>query len=309
MVIPLIRKSRKYLLLGAKPPGGAPVYTGKLGGRYYRTEDIRGKGKQSKPSPQFQKHAQGYLHHSVRSGVHGPGQYRISHRDGAYHLHFHSPDWSVTHLKSFKGDPLEAVQHLKGMVRDYQEGTGQRPSRTRTKTPVHQNPDLHPVLNDWAVRHRSDKIEHVSVFDGKGNETATNAGSTKSVSMSRKLLIGKHVIHNHPSGCAGFSIADINTAIQANVRSSTVAAADSVVIINKPAGGWPPVSKEEITAMFRAEKLAAAKEREGLFYRLRNLFRHGMTETELRNEYNMEISNRVVSKLGISQTRRNINDA
>ena len=128
----IIRKGKKYLKPGQKPPKGHSVKQGPEGGTYYETEShLPGKtenyakpipkGKsghiKKKQLPKFRPSAGG-LHHHTTSGVHGLGTYVIiKDPEGIHHLHFSDGKTQLYLGKSDKG-----TKPLKRRVREFKEG-------------------------------------------------------------------------------------------------------------------------------------------------------------------------------------------
>jgi len=67
-----IRKAKKYLKPGQKPPAGVQVHTGPRKGMYYNSEDVHtARGTTPKKRlPAFRMSPKGNLEHNTKSGTH-----------------------------------------------------------------------------------------------------------------------------------------------------------------------------------------------------------------------------------------------
>ncbi len=146
----IIEKAKKYLKKNKQPPEGYTIKQGPKGGRYYDTEEHPGQYPKLKRMPAFRKQENGELHHSTREGLHGPGTYKISQKDGKHHVSFTSHNG-----KSKKLGTHDTLKDAKLSVKNARETASKQKTKSKSK-----KKETHPkdILQPSGIKSPEDAI-------------------------------------------------------------------------------------------------------------------------------------------------------
>jgi hypothetical protein len=257
-----IRKSKKYVKSGQKPPEGVKLNKGPRGGIYYNTEDLQAvRGSEPKKRlPAFRKQEDGSLKHNTKTGAHGPGSYHIHERFGKHYLVFVPKEGKAQFLES-DTDP-RSLKQLVGTFKDNavswikdkispKSPPEEKHNQPKPQLQLRKEPGNHPVfpvplesyrhIESAGKRIRGQLFESAICLNPDGKQIFFQDGERKKVTIKLSeysKFRGLRLVHNHPSiPSPSFSFADLRFAFKSHVAESWVFGRDgSKYLILPPEG-------------------------------------------------------------------------